>query len=424
MALDKNVPLVTNTIAADILAINANWEALVSDTAYDATTWDAVTDVAPSKNAVRDKIATIDAAITAAVSDTAYNATTWDAVTGVAPSKNAVRDKMVAVDAALAAQTHLLAAGATDVTATAAEINTGCDGILATAAEINTVADGLTAKNNHTHGIDAAAVGQGELKTLSGSVSTSSITFVLLTLPGGEYGFYPQIAAQNAIYKAFATICSTTGVASTSYITVIDLRCDGTGYFAYAQQRYITASGEIHWIFILKEKATGKIVSTWQAPDHPCFGNRGIIHPFPDYDSITQEIIIINPTHNDIERIQARCIPKVGGGYMTRAESLAGVEEDYFAPERDFMEVFHEMFEIQESKEADWPDIPITIALPKIHKGKIISDWRFMPQQVFNPETKEMESLRIQPIKRVIPKPDYITCLKIKEKLQLKHESI
>ena len=56
MALDKNVPLVTNTIAEDLIAINANWEAIVSDTAYNATTWDAVTDVAPSKNAVRDKI--------------------------------------------------------------------------------------------------------------------------------------------------------------------------------------------------------------------------------------------------------------------------------------------------------------------------------------------------------------------------------
>ena len=56
MALDKNVPLVTNTIAADLIAMNANWEAIVSDTAYNATTWDGVTDIAPSKNAIRDKL--------------------------------------------------------------------------------------------------------------------------------------------------------------------------------------------------------------------------------------------------------------------------------------------------------------------------------------------------------------------------------
>jgi hypothetical protein len=40
--------------------------AFTSDTAYDATTWNGVTDVAPSKNAVRDKFVSVDAAIEAA----------------------------------------------------------------------------------------------------------------------------------------------------------------------------------------------------------------------------------------------------------------------------------------------------------------------------------------------------------------------
>lgn len=39
------------------------------------------------------------------VSDTAYNATSWDAVTGIAPSKNAVRDKIEAMDTAIALNT-------------------------------------------------------------------------------------------------------------------------------------------------------------------------------------------------------------------------------------------------------------------------------------------------------------------------------
>ena len=39
------------------------------------------------------------------VSDTAYDATSWDAVTGIAPSKNAVRDKIVAMDSAIALNT-------------------------------------------------------------------------------------------------------------------------------------------------------------------------------------------------------------------------------------------------------------------------------------------------------------------------------
>jgi len=107
----------------------------VSDTAYDATSWDGVTSVAPSKNAVRDKIESIldgqaftgaitvpddaydatswngntevptknairdkiESLSTASVSDVAYDATTWDGVTTVAPSKNAVRDKIEAI---------------------------------------------------------------------------------------------------------------------------------------------------------------------------------------------------------------------------------------------------------------------------------------------------------------------------------------
>jgi len=53
--------------------------------------WNAVNDIAPSKNAVYDKIETLGSST---VSDAAYDATTWDGVTNVAPSKNAIRDKI------------------------------------------------------------------------------------------------------------------------------------------------------------------------------------------------------------------------------------------------------------------------------------------------------------------------------------------
>lgn len=60
--------------------------ALVEDAAYGAG-WNADTTHAPSQNAVYDKI-------NAMISDTAYNATSWNGVTTIAPSKNAVRDKI------------------------------------------------------------------------------------------------------------------------------------------------------------------------------------------------------------------------------------------------------------------------------------------------------------------------------------------
>lgn len=64
----------------------------VSNTAY-AASWDGVTDAAPSKDAVYDKIEAAATAAAALVSDTAY-AGSWDGVTTIAPSKNAVYDKI------------------------------------------------------------------------------------------------------------------------------------------------------------------------------------------------------------------------------------------------------------------------------------------------------------------------------------------
>lgn len=66
----------------------------VSDEAY-ASGWNSVTTVAPSKNAVFDKLNLLTGGETGAlISDTAY-ATSWNGVTTIAPSKNAVYDAIV-----------------------------------------------------------------------------------------------------------------------------------------------------------------------------------------------------------------------------------------------------------------------------------------------------------------------------------------
>jgi hypothetical protein len=74
-----------DTANATATAAAAAAAAAVSDAAYGAG-WNGVTDVAPSKNAVYDKLSVM-------VSDTAYGAG-WNGVTDVAPSKNAVYDEM------------------------------------------------------------------------------------------------------------------------------------------------------------------------------------------------------------------------------------------------------------------------------------------------------------------------------------------
>lgn len=55
--------LAVATTAQGALADTALQPANISDTAYDATSWNGVTTIAPSKNAVRDKIETMDSAI-------------------------------------------------------------------------------------------------------------------------------------------------------------------------------------------------------------------------------------------------------------------------------------------------------------------------------------------------------------------------
>jgi len=93
---------------------------------------------------------------------------------------------------------------------------------------------------------------------------------VTLTLPGGEYGFYPN------------------GYTS--------------GTNSYFKQRYITTSGKDHWIFLLVDKETNQIISSYQALDHPCANQSrttelDIPHPFGSYNPEKYEVVVVD---NDI----------------------------------------------------------------------------------------------------------------------------
>ena len=137
------------------------------------------------------------------------------------------------------------------------------------------------------------------LKTTSGEVSTTG--GANLVLPGGVYGFYPQVKTSvgtNHVDACLAGIRGVlTGITSTSYITSISLYNDGAGT-AYATQTYVTASGQDMWIFLLIDKSTKEIISVYQAPDHPAYGNGGdfnkVPHPFLNYDATKQDIVLLD----------------------------------------------------------------------------------------------------------------------------------
>jgi hypothetical protein len=92
----KLVFIILFVLSAQANATTLNFGTGISDEEYNATTWDSNTTIAPSKNAVRDKIETIGSA---SVSDTAYGAG-WNGVTTVAPSKNAVYDQIETIGSA------------------------------------------------------------------------------------------------------------------------------------------------------------------------------------------------------------------------------------------------------------------------------------------------------------------------------------
>jgi len=128
------------------------------------------------------------------------------------------------------------------------------------------------------------AIGQAELKDATGIVSTTT-TGVLLTLAGGQYGFYPQIRSAvsgSGIYEASMASSDDTDSASLSvaltatYNTRITLG-NSAATTIFAQQRYFTASkpydlgdGEVgRFIFALINNTTRKVESVYQATEAP-----------------------------------------------------------------------------------------------------------------------------------------------------------
>jgi len=135
--------------------------------------------------------------------------------------------------------------------------------------------------------ISSSAVGQGQLKSTTGFVSTTSIVPQLLTLPGGQYGFYPEIhtsvvgAYQHASIAA-DVYANNSGVVTAisrswplTFETRITLGSDGT-VTSYAQQRYLQASppydlgdGEVPLFVFVEVDSSGAVISAYVAPEAP-----------------------------------------------------------------------------------------------------------------------------------------------------------
>jgi len=149
----------------------------------------------------------------------------------------------------------------------------------------------------------------------------------------------------------------------------------------------------VHWVFILRARvdcvidgrsfSSGDILSMWQAPSHPCFGNGGepglVPHPFPDFDESTMEIICINPTDEEVQQIRAKAI--MGKGVQNK----------------DFLEVVDEDYEIDDTVQPSYPDMKITVGLS--------DDWQSLPM-----------GSKVIPVKERIYQPAMVRTAVLKKK--------
>ena len=187
-----------------------------------------------------------------------------------------------------------------------------------------------TANSVNQGTIDSAAVGQGELKSTSGTVSATSNTAA--TLPGGAYGFYTRSWVSTVIAGTAELHLSGT-VNWTSAATTVQLQIN-TGATLFASQQYIQASppydlgdGEVrHFVFAAVD-GSGKIVSVYSAPDPPWAYNGPTIARATRIDARTGRIFQ-RVRRTTIQARDARRDPALMRDYLDELSAAAPVEEE------------------------------------------------------------------------------------------------
>jgi len=241
-----------------------------------------------------------------------------------------------------------------------------------TSTQMQNLRDNLQAAFDQDSGAPtfSAAIDQTALKTdteeeTADAYIGSAYNFAFSSV--GEYGFYPKVKFEADTKSIDVQIYSVDADAGpTSYTTNIGIkwadRAGGdTTRNVYAQIRYVTASGEIFWLFILKEKETGKYIRMHASPDHPCIcchDPEAVHHPFfKNYDPEKHDMFVIPMNKSQRKEV----------------EDLREWKNEL--PGLTFLECVKKYFDIDENpKNAKWPTIPVTIGVDRnrrVMKAKI-----------------------------------------------------
>jgi len=207
-------------------------------------------------------------------------------------------------------------------------------------------------------------IGQGALKTdteeESAEVGQSAVYTTYTFASVGEYGFFPQIKGDGTVTGINAHIMVDDD--PSSYATTVYVNHTGGGDgTVYAQIRYVTASGEICWLFILQDKITQKYIRMHKSPDHPAISRHdveAVHHPFGK---------VYNPG-----KYNMFCIP-LTKDERAEVEDMREWKNEF--PQLTFLEAVKKHYDIDENPpNVKWPDIPVTIGLKrngKVMKAKI-----------------------------------------------------
>jgi hypothetical protein len=266
--------------------------------------------------------------------------------------------------------------------------------------------------------IGGAAVGQGQLKISGGQVGITGVgatnISANLALPGGLFGFHPCLYAALHSGTTF-TACDVrlySGTASAAQLpawTGTIFLSATAGAFSdstlYAYQYYVTSSGEIFWLFLLREKATGNIVAAYAAPDHPCFGNGGkpalMPHPFmalngQPVDPSAYDIIVVNPDPTQLAEIDTRCSSGSEG-----------------TPDRTRLQVILEDYQLAD----EVPSLASAAAAAAAKTAAPLSADTPAPAPA-PPAWPEIPVTVATGVKKVIPQPDYVSLARIQLKAE------
>jgi hypothetical protein len=201
---------------------------------------------------------------------------------------------------------------------------------------VNGIYASATPEANKLLALDANAefpadvVTTNTLKTASGTVQNGGGSSNNYTLPGGAYGFYPQFKSSTGTQTVSANLLYTDKITQ-SYVTYIGLTGNATGpETIYAQQTYVTASGEDYYIYLLYDKNKQQIIGGYSAPDPPWYGSGDdetkVPHPFVDYWNkplpSNLEIILI-------EKNKAKEIQKKAKTDKKKRSPVDIIKEDY-----------------------------------------------------------------------------------------------